>query len=418
GLDPGVRTVHLADVVLPMVGEPIRDGAVLVDGDRVVAVERAGSEYADAKVRRHRGILTPGLVNAHAHLEYGPPFADLATSGLPFTEWIVELTARRMRMSEADWTEAARGSAHQLLRTGTTAVADIVTEGPGVGVTSAVGLRGVSYVELAGVDDQRWDAGLQRLERLLALRGRARGISPHTLYTLSSKVFTEMVALARSRGMRLHPHLAETADEAEWVMSGTGRLADFASKFGLEFELHGSGVGGTAVAHCAALGGLGPDVHVAHGVHVDAADRAILREHQTVVALCPRSNEILQAGTAPVAGYLADANPIAVGTDSLASAPSLDLLADVRRLRDIARDQGYEDPDLALRLVQAATIGGAQALGDGDLGRLVPGGPADFAVFDVPTDQDPYESLVEHGEGQCTATVLAGRLVHRGRLTA
>jgi cytosine/adenosine deaminase-related metal-dependent hydrolase len=412
-----VTTVHLADVVLPMVGEPIRDGAVVVDGDRVVELGRARGEYGDALVRRHRGVLTPGLVNAHAHLEYGPPFADLASSGLPFTQWIAELTKRRMAMTDQGWTESARGSTHELLRTGTTAVADIVTQGPAVGVATAVGLRGVSYVELAGVDDARWDAGRARLERLLGLKGRERGISPHTLYTLSNKVFREMVALARSRGMRLHPHLAETSDEAEWVMSGTGLLADFASRFGLEFELHGTGAGMTAVSHCAELGGLGPDVHVAHGVHVDATDRATLRAHQTVVALCPRSNAILQAGTAPVAGYLSDGNVIAVGTDSLASSPSLDLWADVRALRDIALSQGYAEPDLDLRLVEAATLGGAQALGDDELGRIRVGGRADFAVFDVPTDRDPFDSLVQHGAGACTATVLNGRLVHRGKVS-
>jgi cytosine/adenosine deaminase-related metal-dependent hydrolase len=411
-----VTTVHVADVVLTMVGEPIRDGAVVVDGGEVVAIGRAGDEFGDAKVRRHRGVLMPGLVNAHAHLEYGPPFADLATSGLPFTLWIAELTKRRMAMTDEEWAAAARGSVHQLLAHGVTAVADVVTQGPAVGVATATGLRGISYVELAGVDTVRWDAGLARLERLLGLKGRARGVSPHTLYTLSNHVFMQMVALARSRGMRLHPHLAETADEAEWVLSGTGLLADFASRFGLEFELHGRGAGVTAVEHCLELGGLGPDVHVAHGVHVDARDRAILRDQQTVVALCPRSNEILQAGTAPVAGYLSDGNPIAVGTDSLASSPSLDVLADVKRLRDIAVAQGYEAPDLARRLVEAATLGGAQALGDATLGRLSPGGPADLAVFDVPTAGDPFESVVEYGEGRCTATVLAGRLVHRGKV--
>jgi cytosine/adenosine deaminase-related metal-dependent hydrolase len=76
------------------------------------------------RVRRHRGVLTPGLVNAHAHLEYGPPFADLATSGLPFAAWIAELTARRRGMDDADWLASARGSVHGLLRTGTTCVAD------------------------------------------------------------------------------------------------------------------------------------------------------------------------------------------------------------------------------------------------------------------------------------------------------
>jgi cytosine/adenosine deaminase-related metal-dependent hydrolase len=227
-----------------------------------------------------------------------------------------------------------------------------------------------------------------------------------------------MVTTARERGLRLHPHLAETADEAEWVMSGTSVFADFVSRFGLEFELHGRGAGVTAVEHCRELGGLGPDVHVAHGVHVDDRDRAILREQQTVVALCPRSNAILQSGTAPVGAYLAEGNPVAVGTDSLASSPSLDVLADVRALRDIALADGYDDARLGTQLVEAATLGGAQALGDPALGRLVPGGHADLAVVDVPTDGDPYDALVEHGAGRCTATVLAGRIVHRGKVGA
>lgn len=407
-----MRRVHVADVVLPMVGPPIRDGAVVVDGDRVVALGSRG-EYGDLPTTIHTGVLMPGLVNAHAHLEYGPPFADLATSGLPFPQWIAELTKRRMAMSREAWLGAARGSVTQLLRNGVTAVADIVTEGPAVEAATERGLRGVSYVELAGVDAARWEAGLGRLERLLALPGRERGVSPHTLYTLGTQVFTDMVVLARQRGMRLHPHLAETADEAEWILSGTGLLADFAGRFGLEFELHSRGAGVTAAQHCADLGGLGPDVHVAHGVHVDAADRALLRDHNTVVALCPRSNAILQAGTAPVADYLRDGNPIAVGTDSLASSPSLDVLADVKALHAIAVTQGYEYDDLARRLIEAATLGGAQALGDNSLGRLVVGGSADFAVFDVPTDRDPYQSLVEYGEGSCTVTVLRGDVMER-----
>jgi cytosine/adenosine deaminase-related metal-dependent hydrolase len=164
------------------------------------------------------------------------------------------------------------------------------------------------------------------------------------------------------------------------------------------------------VQHCDELGGLGPDVHVAHGVHVDARDRALLRERQTVVALCTRSNAVLQAGEAPVADYLSEGNPVAIGTDSLASVPDLDLLAEARATRDLARKQGHEHPDEAI--VRALTLGGAQALGQ-DLGTLHPGGRADLAVFDVPTDGDPHEALLEHGPRRCVATVLGGRIVHR-----
>jgi aminodeoxyfutalosine deaminase len=402
-------TLHTAPVVLTMTGEPLRDGGVLVEGDRVTAVGPAARLRSDAvRERAWPGVLLPGLVNAHAHLEYGPRFADLATSGLPFSQWIAQLMGRRQGLTDQDWQVEARGSAHQLLRTGTTAVADVVTVGPAVAVARSLGLQGVSYGELAGVDAKGWAQAWQRLEGILG--AGADGISPHTLYTLASSVFRDMVAAARSRGLRLHPHLAETSDEAEWVLSGTGAFAAFVERFGLDFELAGAGAGTSPVKHCDELGGLGPDVHVAHGVHVDAEDRALLRERQTVVALCTRSNAILQAGEAPVADYLAEGSPVALGTDSLASSPDLDLLAEARATRDLALRQGAEHPEE--QLVRAVTVGGAAAVGQ-DLGTLREGGRADLAVFDVPVEGDAYASLVEHGPGRCVATVLGGRLVHR-----
>jgi cytosine/adenosine deaminase-related metal-dependent hydrolase len=241
-------------------------------------------------------------------------------------------------------------------------------------------------------------------------------LSPHTLYTLGTGVFRAVVALARTRGLRLHPHLAETLDEEEYVLAGTGRFADAAATFGLALELTGRGAGVSPALHLDALGGLGPDVHVAHGVHCGAADRALLRERRTAVALCARSNATLQAGAAPVAAYLAEGNVVAVGTDSLSSAPDLDLLAEAAALRDLAHRQGYPGADLDRRIVEAATAGGAAAMGLDDVGVLRPGARADLAGFDVPTDGDPYAALLDSGAGGCVATVVAGRVV-AGRLT-
>ena len=293
-------TVHAAPVVLTMTGPPLRDGAVLVEHDRVVEIgPRAQVDARGARVREWPGVMTPGLVNAHAHLELGPPFADLATAGLPFAQWLAQLDGRGQGMTDADWQVSARGSAHQLLRSGTTAVADVVTRGPAVAVAASLGLQWSSYAELA-----------------------------------------------RTGALRLHRDPVATADE--------------------------------------------PD-------------------RRPVVVLCTRSDAVLQAGEAPVAGYLAEGGPVAIGTDSLASSPDLDLLAEARATRDLAVRQGLDAPEEAV--VRALTLGGAQALGL-PLGTLVPGGRADLAVFDVPTGE-PFRDLVEHGAGRCVATVLGGRLVHR-----
>ena len=410
-------TAHAADVVLTMTGPPVLDGAVVVDGDRVVAVGPAALVVPPAldrgaRVRRHRGVLLPGLVNAHAHLEYGPRFADLATSGLAFPAWIAELTRRRRGMTAADWLVEARGSVHALLRTGTTCVADVVTAGPGVRAAALAGLAGTSYVEAVAADDATWPAERARVEALLDAGGRPVGLSPHTLYTLSSEAFRDCCRLARERGLRLHPHRAETAEEAELVLSGTGAFAEALRGAALAHDLLAVGSGRTPAEHADALGGLGPDVHVAHGVHLSATDRALLRERGTAVALCARSNAVLQAGEAPVAALLAEGSPVALGTDSLASSPDLDLLAEAAACRDLALRQGADADGLAERLVRALTVDGAAAIGV-EAGVLAVGARADLAVLDVPPGPDPYASLLEHGAGRCTATVVAGRLVHR-----
>ena len=412
-----VSVLHCAPVVLPITSEPIADGAVAVAGDRIAAVgprEELQSLYADARVRAWRGVLTPGLVNAHTHLEF-TDFADLATTGMPFHEWIRELIARKQTFTPSMWLESARRGVHQLLKAGTTCVADVVTNGPGLIPPAATGLSGISYVEMTGIDERRYQADLERMLDVLesAPPGRPIGISPHAPYSMGTEVLRRLGVLARERGMRLHPHAAETQQEVEYVGTGGGPFAESNVRFGLELELQGCGCGLSPVGFLDSVGLLGPDVHVAHGVHVDEVDRKTLREKGTAVALCPRSNAILDAGSAPVAAYLAEGNVFGVGTDSSASAPTLDVLDDVRTLRDLAREQGYDSDDLDERLVMAATVGGATAIGLPDVGRLEPGARADLAVFDVPTDADPYKTLVESGAGRCIATVLAGRMVHR-----
>jgi aminodeoxyfutalosine deaminase len=412
-----VLTLHTADVVLPMATEAIADGAVLIDGATVAAVgSRADllAAHPEARVREHRGVLMPGLVNGHAHLQY-TDFADLAGTGKPFPEWLSMVAARRSTFDDAAWQSSTRRGIHLALSTGTTAVSDIVTDAAVLPTLARSGLAGTAYLEALLLDADAWATRGSGFADLLVHPGGPNtvGVSPHTLYTVGTSVFVDLLALARSRGMRTHTHLAESMAEAEYVLDGTGPFAEFAQKFDMTFELVGSGAGVSPTRHLSDLGGLGPDVHVAHGVHLDADDRALLRDTGTYVALCVRSNAILKAGEPPVAAYLAEGNLVAIGTDSLASSPSLDLLEEAAATREVALRQGYREADLDRRLVEAVTLGGAGAMGLTEAGRIAVGGRADLAVFDVPLSGDPYTAVLDHGAGSCAATVLGGRLVHR-----
>lgn len=442
-------------------GEPLHDGAVLVEDGTVLEVglrDELAAAHPRARERRWAGVMTPGLVNAHAHLQY-TEFADLASAGMPFDEWIATLQRRRSTWTTEQWGEGTRRGIHLMLRSGTTAVADVVSDDGPLLPTARSGMAGISYVEVVGADARVWKEGrrdetVRRLESAPA--GRAIGLSPHAIYTLSAAVITDIVAIARERGLRMHPHLAESVDETEYVTHGSGKFFDLNVQYGIEMELMGNGAGCSPTTYLAELGALAPDVHVAHGVQCDSADRTLLREQGVAVALCARSNRLLGAGDPPVADYLAEGNHVAIGTDSAASTPSLDLLEEARALRDLARAQGHDGADLDRRIVEAATLGGARAMGlgpaagDAALGILRPGVRADLAVFDVPGapadpaassvtsppvasdvrpprsaatsdasrgrdgDSSPYSALIDHGAGRCVATVLAGRLVHRG----
>ncbi len=431
-------TVHTAPVVVT--NDPlnagadefgvIRGGGVVIDHGVIVDVGPAHevvAKHASAKHRDHAGVLTPGLVNAHSHLQYAA-YADLASSGLPFSPWIAQMVQRRMLTTDEQWAESARSGAYLALRSGTTAVADIVTDIPALAPIARSGLRGISYVEALGADDQQWDeqrAGEvgNALDVAMA-QTRTAGISPHSLYTLSRHAFTQSMRRGRELGLRAHTHLAESVDEVEFVADGTGLLADMANGIGWKLDaISCGGFAHTPTIEMDGLEGLGADVHVAHGVHCNAADRALLRERGTAVAICVRSNKILGAGRPPIADYLAEGSPIGLGTDSLASSPSLDLLEEARAARDLALLQGYDLPDLNARIWQAITVGGAFCLGlDGrdlpggtadQVGALTLGALGDLAVFDVPTDSDPFAALIDHGAGECVATVLGGTFVHR-----
>ncbi|OOB92348.1 amidohydrolase family protein [Rathayibacter sp. VKM Ac-2630] len=417
-MDPvtGVE-VHLAPWVVPVAGEPIRGGAVAVRGERIVAVgprDEVLAEGAD-RVREWAGAITPGLVNAHSHLQYTCMAAVGAGRYDGFEDW--SRAFQIVYEQQHDWAASAAEGLAIAVSTGTTAIADIVTDLEALDVLEAGRVHGIAYWELMSLLEDDWrGSGRAITAELVRTSGVARiGLSPHAPYSLDTPVLSDLTGLSQELGVRRHLHLAESAWEAEYTMHGRGALAEQWRRWGYD-GFHLLRNGGSAlrpVAYAETIGALGDDVHIAHGVYVDAEDRAALRRTGTSVALCPRSNAVIGLDEAPVADYLREGNAIAVGTDSLSSTPSLDLLGDVGELHRIARAQGYTGRDLHSRLLHAATRGGAVAMGAAEsFGALVPGALADLAVLEVSaaTADDLVAAIVEAGEGTALATIISGEV--------
>ncbi|WP_427868562.1 amidohydrolase family protein [Leucobacter luti] len=420
--------VYSASLVFPVTSPRIKDGAVAVRdgrilhvGDRRWVVEALAERGADYREERWDGVLAPGLVNAHTHLQYTHMSEVAERSYRGFDDWgdafdiVYEGGAR-------DWAAAAADGAAMSLAAGVTAAADVVTDREALSALHNAGMHGIAYWEVYGKSNADWDHAAreevrEQIRQIPTPPGA--GVSPHAPYSLEVQPLLDIPDIVREEGLRLHIHLAEAHMEREFDgidgyagPGGHGEWPELAADSFRALRSHGIGVSSTQfVDH---LGVLGPDCHIAHGVYVSAQDRALLRARGTSVALCPRSNAVIGLDMPPVAAYLREGNLVAVGTDSLSSSPSLDLLADVAVLHRVAREQGYRGDDLHQRLFVAATLGGASAMGlhvgKDRIGQLGVGAQADLAFFDVRTS-DPdvaLAELVENGAGLARRTIVGG----------
>lgn len=436
-------TVYSARLVIPITAPVILNGAVAVYGNRVIHVGTRQWVYQELQdelaqgTRIHEyywhGILMPGLVNAHTHLQYTGMEAVGKNEYSNFHDW--EQAFSRVYDDPSgvhDWYHWSTTGARQLVESGTTAAADIVTDAPAAVALKSQGLHGISYWEVMDWSNEDWkNRGRSQLN--LALNHMRQehvesiGISPHAPYTLDSEPFVDLPNIARKLNMRLHIHLAETPLEASanppvlYTYMSSGWQNQYWESYR---DLKGRGQRASAIQFMDLLGSLGPDVHIAHGVWADEEDRRILRQRKVYVALCPRSNRITNTGKdAPIRSYLEEGNPLAIGTDSLSSSPSLDLMDECAAVYDLARSQGYQKPDLSHRLLHMLTLGGAAAMGlhvgANRIGQINTGALADLAFFDIPVTsntpnalEETFENLVRYGGGTNQATVLSGSLVY------
>jgi len=374
-----------ADWVLPVDGPPIAGGHVTWEDGRITEVGpgRAARHLDDA-------VILPGLVNAHSHLEYAVygGFGD----GLPFARWILVHMERKARIGPVEMEAIARLGAAECLASGVTTVGDCSFTGAAGPACAALGLRAIVYLEVFSHDG----VGLERFEASRARVDGASvtlGISPHAPYTCDLDLYREAFAL----GLPVATHLNESRDELDWLADGTGPWAALAHAMPRP-------LGRSGIRALAEQGLLRKGLVAAHCVVVDDEEIELLAENEVAVAHCPRSNALLGCGIAPVAELRAAGVPVALGTDSPASAPSFDLFEELRAAVYFARARERRPDALtaedALRL---ATIGGARALGlEAEIGSLTPGKRADLTALSLAGS--PYHPV----EDPAAAVVFGG----------
>jgi cytosine/adenosine deaminase-related metal-dependent hydrolase len=429
--------IYCARWVVPVTAEPIGDGAVGVEGARIAFVgarAEAAERFPSADTEDlGEAAITPGFVNCHSHLELTAMRGFLEPEEGDFFAWLRKVTVSRgERMSAEDIYASAAWGAVEAARAGVTSLGDASDAGASVmRALGDVGLRGTVFSEAFGPDSglarEQFDKARAKVD---SLRGGETslvtlGLSPHSPYAVSPPLLEMLARFASEERLPLMIHAAESESEQLLMLEGRGPFAEAYARRGFAFDSPGV----STVQHLDRTGVLDTRPLLAHCVRVGDEDIELLKERGASVAHCPKSNAKLGHGRAPLASMLGAGVNVGLGSDSVASNNTCDMLEESRFALLGSRAAGetlgggrmVEARD-ALRLM---TLGGARALKlDAAAGALAEGLEADLAAvrLDAPHQTpayDPEAALVFSSSGRdVLLTVVAGREVFRdGRVT-
>jgi cytosine/adenosine deaminase-related metal-dependent hydrolase len=391
-----VRVFH-CDHVLPGDAPPIADGAVVVgESGEVIDVGRAGdvlARHAGAEVVRVRGVVLPGLVNAHTHLELSAMRGRVG-GGRGFVGWVDSLIAQRPEISAEENADGIDAAIDELVRTGTVAVGEVTNSLAAVGPLARRGIGGCVFHEVFGQDRA---AVLRRVEGLRAelderfpswpSRDLTYAPAPHTLYTTHVDAVRALLESAKSYGTLTSLHLAEHAPERRAIEQGDGPVPEWLlmrAKQSPDWPKQ------PLFDYAEQLGALSPMVLLVHLVESRSDELGRVAEKGAPVALCPRSNLHIEMKLPPLLAIRAAGIEAGLGTDSLASNASLDVLAEAKAFAD-------RFPSVpAWELVKMATWNGARALGRTDLGRLAKGARPGVLAVEGDVNGDPAAFLLSN----------------------
>jgi aminodeoxyfutalosine deaminase len=401
-----------ARYVFPVEGPPILDGSVSVADGRIV---RLGPADMGAAVDLDLGnvAITPGFVNAHTHLDLDPIGTTIADGPENEVDWLRKVIASRRIGTGAD---SARRNVKASIREGTTLIADTTSGGQSWEAVAGSPIRGVVFNELIGLKRLRgmetsgaafeWLASVKSDEPDPKTRS---GLSPHAPYSTAGWLY-HRAAMSK---LPLSTHLAEMPEELELLETHEGPLRRFLEDLGAwddEWEPIGK-----RPADYIRRGDLRhSDWIVAHGNYFEPSEFWQLRpeaapEGQRVaVAYCPRTHARFGHAPHPYRAMLERGIIVCLGTDSLASSPTLGILDEIRFLH---RLDGSARGELLLTM---ATLFGAWALrADQITGSLKTGKSADLAVVALPDrdEEDPYELLLA-SDLPVVGTMFRGEFVH------
>jgi len=402
--------------VVPVDSPPIKNGCIQISHGLITAIGLACEHNDSEMVDYGDSVICPGFVNAHTHLELSG-LADRVAPTSDFVDWLRRLVdcLRSQPATKEKVQEAVRSGIDQSVRYGVTLIGDITSHPQwSREMFSRSSLRSVSFGEVISIGKMR-DQLHDRLDNASSQKFQSDrlhiGISPHAPYTVEPDALRACVNRAQSINAPLCIHIAETADEEDFIRNGKGVFVDYLKSLNVWDEQ-------IPISHRSPIelaqqtGMLVSNTILVHANYVSDDDIRLLADRGCHVAYCPQTHHTFDHSPHRFREMLLAGVNVCLGTDSLASNPSLSILDELRFLRQQHPDIPPSD------LLEMGTIRGAEALGYADVtGSLTIGKSADFVV--IPLEQTnpakDWSSVLDSTQPP-SEVYQAGELVYENQL--
>jgi len=358
-----------ADKVYTVTGDPVTDGVVIVDGEGKVLEVSTSDKFDPTELEYHKGVLVPGFINAHCHLELSHMLGKVET-GTGLIPFITKVVSFR-QSEEEEILDAIHRAEEEMLRNGIVAVGDISNVPDTFAQKSGGRLKYYTFVEMFDFlqedrADEFFNQYLSVYEALEETRHIRKSVVPHAPYTVSKNLFRKLAEFNTGREVTVSMHNEEMIHENALFLNKSGDLPVFFEQFGFsldEFEP----VGTTSLPH--AIQHMDPAQRTlfVHNTLTTGAEIKLAHSWSDKVywATCPNANLYIENRLPDYASFIEHDARMTIGTDSLTSNWQLSVFEE---MRTISRYQSYVPFD---KLLEWATINGAQALGfENELGSI------------------------------------------------
>lgn len=354
----------------------IFDGEKFLPEGTIVVLDEAGfvkdlvpAKDAGEAVRHYSGILLPGLINAHCHLELSH-FKNLIPSGGGLIKFLFSVLAKRREAGQPEeLQEKISAAAQEMWGGGIVAVGDICNGADAIAAKKSSPLLWHNLIEVLAFSDetlpQRWAANQKVLETHLAAGLVQTVLTPHAAYSVTPKTFEALNKATAAKTISIHNQ--ETPAEDELFKSGTG---DFLQLYNLTKTAPLGPTGKSSLQSWLPYFTAGQTIISVHNTFIKKEDLQFAKAHaakhglKMAYCLCPAANQYIEETLPPLPLLMDEGCTIVLGTDSYSSNRQLSIAAEIKILTDAYPKVPVEN------FLKGATANGADAFGWKHLGRL------------------------------------------------